>query len=776
MAVRRVNEDCEISSIAATLSHLLKDLLVKAKRALWMVAAVIAVGLAYCNSFHNGFHFDDYHTIVNNPYIRSLKNVPRFFTDARTFSVLPENRTYRPIVSTSLAFDYWLGHGLNPVFFHLGTFVIFLLQIIAMQKLFRIILDRTVPAEWNAVIATAAATLYGVHPAMAETVNYIIQRGDVYSTCGVVVALYLFAAFPRWRNTGLYLVPFALGLLCKPPAIVFPALLFAYVAMFEASEQRRFRHAGLYAVPALVVGAPLMWLQWAMTPKSFVPSTLSNYSYLITQPFVLLRYFGSFFLPLHLSVDSELTAFNSVTANAAWGFLFLAVLIAVTILLARRQKTRPVAFGLIWFLVASIPTSVYRLSEVENDHRMFMPFVGLVLAFTWCAYLLVARLAQSRNPRFVWRTATGIFVFLLCGYAWGTHVRNQVWHSEETLWADCVQKNPHNGRALMIYGLTQMEQGRYAVARDYFERALRYTPEYPTLEINLGVVYDAMGQPAIAEQHFVRAIALAPGDDQTHFFYGRSLYDNGRLANALTQLQTAFQLNGSRLATRNLLVQASAISGNMVYARNLANDTARLFPDDKANFKFLSNVQQQTATYWINASLKQFQQNNYAACLDSARKALAVEPGSAIAYNNIGAAYAGLMQWDLAVKAEQTAVRLDPTFTVARSNLMTYKLNRNRSRSEPLVPQTPEELVNSSLQLNQAGLYRESIAAARSALQLRPDYPEAWNNIAAGYASLGMWDKAIIAARQAIRLKPDFQLAKNNLAWALDGKKKSAHK
>jgi len=749
---------------------------VKAKRALWMVAAVAAICLAYCNSFHNGFHFDDFHTIVDNPYIRSLKYVPRYFTDATTFSVLPANRTYRPVVSTSLAFDYWLGHGLNPVFFHLGTFVIFLLQIIAMQKLFRIVLDRTAPNENNEVIATLAAALYGLHPAMAETVNYIIQRGDVFSTCGVVVALYLFAAFPRLRKTGFYLLPFVLGLLSKPPAIVLPALIFAYVAMFEAPDHRRFRNAGWYALPSLITGVLVMWLEWAMTPKTFVPSTLSNYSYLITQPFVLLRYFGSFFLPLHLSVDSELEAFNSVTANAAWGFLFLAVLIAVTVLLARRQKTRPIAFGLIWFLVASIPTSVYRLSEVENDHRMFMPFVGLALAFTWCAYLLVARLAQSQNSRFAWRAAVCAFILLLCGYAWGTHVRNQVWHSEESLWADCVRKNPHNGRALMLYGLTQMEQGRYAIARDYFERALRYTPEYPTLEINLGVVYDAMGQPAIAEQHFVRAIALAPQDDQTHFFYGRWLYTNGRLAEALTQLQTAFQLNSSRLDTRSLLVEASALSGNLAYAHDLAHSTSRLFPGDTSIAGFLTNIQHETAVYWIDASLKQYQQQNYAGCLNSARRALAIEPGSAIAYNNIGAAYAALMQWDLAVQAEQSALHFDPNFTVASNNLAAYTSARDRSRSLPPIPQTPEELVNSSLRLNQAGLYSQSIAAARSALRLRPDYPEAWNNIAAGYAGLGNWDQAILAAQQAIRLKPDFQLAKNNLAWALTEKQKSVHK
>jgi hypothetical protein len=54
--------------------------------------------------------------VVDNPTIRSLHNVPRFLTDASTFSVLPANQTYRPMVSASLALDYALGHGYVQVF------------------------------------------------------------------------------------------------------------------------------------------------------------------------------------------------------------------------------------------------------------------------------------------------------------------------------------------------------------------------------------------------------------------------------------------------------------------------------------------------------------------------------------------------------------------------------------------------------------------------------------------------------------------------------------
>ena len=38
-----------------------------------------AVALAYCNSLPNSFHFDDLHSLVENPAILQLANSAQFF-------------------------------------------------------------------------------------------------------------------------------------------------------------------------------------------------------------------------------------------------------------------------------------------------------------------------------------------------------------------------------------------------------------------------------------------------------------------------------------------------------------------------------------------------------------------------------------------------------------------------------------------------------------------------------------------------------------------------
>lgn len=165
---------------------------------------------AYANHFGNQFHFDDFHTVAA---------VCHFFADARTFSVLPSHQSYRPPVSASLALDYWIGGGLRPAAFHALIFFWYVVQLGLMYLLFLRVFDG---ASHPALLAAA---LYGLHPANAETINYIVQRADLYATAGVVAGLVMYGAMPGLRRWGLYLAPPLAEMLAKPSALVFAPML-----------------------------------------------------------------------------------------------------------------------------------------------------------------------------------------------------------------------------------------------------------------------------------------------------------------------------------------------------------------------------------------------------------------------------------------------------------------------------------------------------------------------------------------------------------------------
>jgi len=513
------------------------------KLALAGLGLALAVWGVYANHFHNEFHFDDFHSVVNNPSVRELRNIPRFFVDAKLSSTMPDHYNYRPLVFASLAIDYRLGNSLDPFWFQVSTFCWFLVLLGLMFLLLRRIMVQTgdpSSAGWTALAATAC---FGLHPAIAETVNYVIQRAEVYATLGLVASLLAFAAWPAARRSGLYLLPAIAAYLAKPPALIFPVLLAAYVALME---KRRGREIWSATWPAWVATAFTAAVIVANTPSTFNAGAASASAYRFTQPWIVAHYFKAFFLPTELSADTDLGPLESAWSTEAMvGYVFVALLAAAAWRASRTAEGRPVAFGIVWFLLALLPTSLMPLAEVANDHRMFFPFVGLALAVFQTGRLLLTGAAR--------RVAAVALIGVLVAFGGGTRERNAVWRTEETLWKDVTEKSPRNGRGWMNYGLQFMERGDYGTALADFERALTLTPNYYTLEINFGVAHGALRHDGEAVRHFERAIALAPGSSDPHFYYGRWLASIGRNAEAAAQFHAALRINPLAYDARDAL-------------------------------------------------------------------------------------------------------------------------------------------------------------------------------------------------------------------------------
>jgi protein O-mannosyl-transferase len=560
--------------------------LVRGLSAGWTVAALgvilALVTLTYANHFHNSFHFDDAYSIVSNPYIRDLHNVPLIFRDARTSHVHTQSQHYRPLLTTSCAVDYWLGHGLEPFWFHLSTFVWYLVQLTLMFLLFRRVFDAARPDPRNAWVALFATALYGLHPAMAETVNYIYQRGDLYSAVAVIAGLVTYAFAPGLRRYGVYLLPVALGMLAKEPTVVFPAMLFLWIWLIE---DRGFFTAAVRCIPAGVVTGALALFVVKMGGEHSAAGYGSPYNFRISQPAVLLGYFRKFFVPLDLSADTDHKPYDSLlNVDVVLGFFFLAILCAVMLWSLRRRETRPIAFGLAWYLVASLPTSWFAIGEVENDHRMFLPFVGLTMGLCWAAALW---LSGRTVPRAALAGACAVVLGLA---AWGTRQRNIVWHTEESLWLDVTRKSPENGRGLMNYGLSQMSQGRYRVALDYYTRALVYNPDYPLLEINLGIVNAALRNNEEAERHFLRSIKLVPYSAESKRYYAIWLEQVGRVPESISNLRQALVLKPDDIDSRHALMRIYGKQGEREKLRAMAEETLRIFPSDAASREWLAKA------------------------------------------------------------------------------------------------------------------------------------------------------------------------------------------
>jgi tetratricopeptide (TPR) repeat protein len=783
-----------------TTHHLNKNILVIA-----FILLIALVGV-YSNHFDNGFHFDDSHCVVNNIYIRDVKNIPLFFKDATTFSSLPQNQSYRPMVTTSYAIDYWLaGNKLDPFYFHLDMFIGYVLLCVLLYFLFLYIFNKTIKHRWNSYAALFATAFFAFHTVNAETVNYVSARSDLFSTFWLLLGLVMYFYIPLQRKYYLYFIPVFIGLLYKPPALMFAPILTAYLWLFihecsvsdALSPEKWKKHYTIIfaALPAWILFVALYIFQDKMTPETWSPGN-TRFNFIITQPYVVLQYIKAFFLPLHLSADTDLSAFKTVNdPRFLAGIITLGIVIFLAVFTSGKKQLRPVSFGILWYVFALVPSSsIIPLAEVLNDHRMFFPNIGMVMAVVWSATLLVYKYEKEITSTILNKTLIFSLMFIiLSGHAYGTYQRNKVWNDSESLWYDVTIKSPKNGRGLMNYGLRMMEKGDYPNAEKYYQEALKYNPYYSYLHINLGVLYSATNRKAEAEEYFKNATGFDSKNPEVHYFYGNFLFNQKRFAEALPKLKKSIELASAHINSRHTLMELYYETGDFANLKTLANETLAFFPDDATSKQYLEMAAtgknkltlQEEETYrnpsapkFLDLSLKYYQVGNYEKCILAAQEALKINPKFAEAYNNICSAYNGLKKYKEAENACLKALELKPDFSLAKGNLNAARTaKKSLEQSAELAKKSPtaENYLNLSLTYYNNGLYKECVEACKMAVTIKPDMYAAYNNMCSAYTLLKEYDKAIEACEKALRIKPDFQLAKNNLNWAAN-EKKSAHR
>jgi len=588
---------------------------------LLLLFVLLLTGL-YSNHFDNSFQFDDGHSIVENPAIRTLEGWTEFFTTSTKFSNLPDQRTYRPLLSLTLAIDYFLADGYSPTIYHVQSFFWFILTIVFTFLLQREVLSRVGYTRNDSnSISLFASAWFAVHPVIAETVNYIIQRGDILSTLGVVAGVY---ASLRGRFI-LGLLLGALGCLSKQSALVFGGLLFISLLVENPTSLRHALRSALKASPAVAMTVAYYFFQGFMASSTFVTGGKSALLYLLTQPSVIGHYVLSFFAPLWLTADSDWSLVDGFGDPRTWfGIGVLLSILAIGLMTLKERKLYPISFGIFWMLISLVPTSsIIPWAEVMNDHRMFFPFVGLSLAICSAIFLVFSSL-QIKLP--------GMYLaaLLLLPYAYGTYLRNEIWDNEISLWADASEKSPGNGRALMNFGCALMRQGALPEALALFEGAKLLAPNYHLVETNLGIVKAALGDWGSAKVHFDQSITLKPQAARTYFFFASWLSKNGEFEEADKQLELSLKNN----------------------------------PTDQevASFRKQNLIQ---------LSLTQYNRQDFEGSLYSAKKAVALDPNSAEGWNNIGAAYLALGRGREAIAPLSRALELNPGLEIAKNNLAT---------------------------------------------------------------------------------------------------------
>jgi Flp pilus assembly protein TadD len=683
-------------------------------------AVLFVITVAYANHFLTGLHFGDSTSIRDNSSIRRLANIPRFFFDSSTSASDPVDYSYRPIVTLSYAIDYFVGRGVAPLVMHVASFLVFLAGLAFTAWLFFLVFERAIPHPWNPYLAIMGTALFGLHPAVAEMLNPLSERGEMYAAFGVVAGVALYAGLPAKRRFALYLIPPTLGVLSNPAGMVFGPLLLAYILFIEPAPTyrsddtltpdqlksrdetqsvpaplpagsgpkririrrrkhplRRYLKAQLERfMPALLFTVVAGLLHSLVTPFNTNGEVVTNYWF--TQPWVASRYFRSFFFPSHLSPASDLTVFNSYHIEAVLGLAFVLALISIALIVAVSPNWRPSVFGIWWFLIGILPGAILMQGDVEKDTRMFLPFMGLALSVTWAARMLLPRGEPLRRLEAI------VAIGILFALAFGTYSRNRVWSDEETLWHDTVVKNPSSVRGLQNYALVLVSKGRAAEAYEYLRRARFASPKSSEVEAAMGTTCAALNRDEEAEGHFRRALSLGADKASSYYPFAVWLEKQGVADRAQLAYSWASSLAPSDMRPRYGLMRTYQSLRDWNNLRGTAAAAMEILPGDQDSARFAEIARNQpddlkvaqalvkdhpTPENYLTLSEALFARGDYQQSLEAAQKALELRPGFGPAFNDIGAAYMSLGRLDDAIGILKKALELDPDNKSARANL-----------------------------------------------------------------------------------------------------------
>jgi tetratricopeptide (TPR) repeat protein len=543
-------------------------------------AIIVAAGIvAYLNSLHAPFIFDDRWHIVENVRIRRLWPPGEILTHSS-----------RPVVHLSLALNYALG-GLNPWGYHAFNVGIHILAaLILYGVLRRTFLSSPLRPRWGAAapwLAGLTALIWLVHPLQTESVTYTIQRGE--SLMGLFYLLTLYSLIRldgsplnaiAWKAAAV--ASCLLGMACKGVIATAPVVVLLYDRAFLSPSWRELvrRRKGLYAAlaatwlvyPVLLAQAPAEWRESA----GFGYVGPSPLVYAMTQPSVILHYLRLALWPDQLCLDYGWPPVRGIGEAWAPGVV-IGGLLAASVWAWRRKPAG--GFLGAWFFLILMPTSSFLpIADIAVEHRMYLPLAAVVVLGV-VGMVLVGQRGPAKGPIRIPVYAWVAGSLIVVGMAALTVRRNSDYSSELAMWEDTVRTSPGNPRAQYDVAVNLERAGQIQAAIAHYRTAIQLKPEYVDALNNLGHALSMAGRAADGMIYLQRALAIKPDLAEAHGNLGYALAQTGKLRDAAPEFEQALRIKPDYAEAHSNLGIVLALEGRTQDAIGQWQQALRLNPE-----------------------------------------------------------------------------------------------------------------------------------------------------------------------------------------------------
>ena len=504
-----------------------------AQQAAILAAIVIATIAIYLPSLRSGWVFDDWQEFVDNKLIHSWSFVWNSFRyDSWWFldpDHLPQSAYYRPLENTWFAANALL-FGTHPAGWHLAKILLHAAAVVLCFRVAQLL-------SGEVAVGLIAAAIFGVMPAHAGGVVWASAIPEPLSTVFELGAMiFLIKRKPGWWSRGMFiaLILYACATLTHESAILFPAIVFAYVFIFEGDETgtvRRMGKALRVSAPFVVVAIAYMCARLHALGMNFlfgVPRTatgalilrgfvvsMPHYSpaeVLMTLPVVLVAYLAILTMP---EMAGPTHAVEWITHPAPIVFISaasLVVIAAVALIAAWRSPRRRIfLFCAAWSLFTIAPAlNLNALWWLVDDRYLYAPSFGWSLAVAVAAVQIAA--AGSRA-----RTAVGVaMAALLVVYAISTMRTERYWYDDVAFFERCVEIAPHESDYRLRLAGAMNKAGDPEGAAQELRVGTTLEPDDVHLHLKLAQQYKMMGRELDFEQEFLRFNQLSEARVRQH--------------------------------------------------------------------------------------------------------------------------------------------------------------------------------------------------------------------------------------------------------------------
>ncbi|UCD47545.1 MAG: tetratricopeptide repeat protein, partial [Deltaproteobacteria bacterium] len=524
---------------------------------------IAALGLlAYSNTFHVPFVFDDEPAITEN---RIIKDIGNFLANLDGYAYNPR----RYVAYLTFAINYRFGgldvtgyHAFNIVVHLVNAFLVFALVRLSFRTPF---LKKSALLPFSLQIAFLSALLFAVHPVQTQAVTYIVQRMTSLATLFSLASICLYS---RWRldpepensswnrSSILYassLLSLVLAMRTKEIAFTVPILIILYEAFFFESMKWKSLVPVLLTlliIPAglINIGKPLGEILSDVSTVTRVKSELPRAVYLMTQIAVVATYLRLLFLPVNQNLDYDFPVERSLfSLSLLLSALVIVALLGSGIILFLRSRPgrrnfipelRLASFGVAWFFITLlVESSIIPITDVIFEHRVYLPSAGFFIALSTVVITAGFRL-ESKVPRLRRALVAGLMVAAVA-LAAATFARNETWKDEVRLWTDVVAKSPRKGRPRYNLGLAFDRKGDLAEAMRHYVASISLDPYNGKAHDNLGTIFSKQGRFPEAIREFRIALALDPGDAAAMNNLGNVYANLGRPEDAVVMFREA---------------------------------------------------------------------------------------------------------------------------------------------------------------------------------------------------------------------------------------------